>query len=77
MYNSYWIVEREKDYSDLEDELKYRLHPMISVDYYLSHLKEYERDRQWVLLLDQYLRNRQELLSSPESVNERSFEIWN
>ena len=77
LYNSYWIVEQEKDYSDLEDELKYRLHPMISVDYYLSHLKEYEQDRQWVLLLDQYLRNRQKLLSCPESVNERSFEIWN
>ena len=77
LYNSYWIVVQEKDYSDLEDELKYRLHPMISVDYYLSHLKEYEQDRQWVLLLDQYLRNRRELLSCPESVNERSFEIWN
>ena len=77
LYNSYWIVEQEKDYSDLEDELKYRLHAMISVDYYLSHLKEYEQDRQWVLLLDQYLRDGQELLSCPESVNERSFEIWN
>ena len=77
LYSAYWILEQKKDYSGLEEELKYRLHPMISVDYYLSHLKEYEQDRQWVLLLDQYLRNRQELLSHSESVNERSFEIWN
>lgn len=77
LYCSYWVIEQKKDYSILEEELKYRLHPMISVDYYLSHLKNYERDREFVLKLDKYLRTRQEMLSYPESVNERSFEIWN
>ena len=77
LYCAYWILEQKKDYGDLEEELKYRLHPMISVDYYLAHLEEYEQDHPWVLQLDKYLRNNQEMLSCPESVNERSFEIWN
>lgn len=74
---SYWIIEQKKDYSMLEEELKYQLHPMISVDYYLSHLECYAKDREFVLKLDQYLRTGQDMLSYPESVNERSFEIWN
>lgn len=77
LYRTYWVVEKKKDYSILEEEVKYRLHPMISVDYYLSHLEQYEQNREWVLLLDTYLRKKQEMLSYPESINERSFEIWN
>ena len=77
LYRSYWIIEEKKDYSALEEEVKYKLHPMISVDYYLSHLENYEKDREFVLLLNQYLRNNQKMLSYQESVNERSFEIWN
>ena len=77
LYCSYWKVEQDKDYSDLEEELKFQLHPMISVDYYLSHIKNYVQDRDYVLLLDQYLKEEQVHLSYSESVNERSFEIWN
>lgn len=77
LYRCYWIMEKKKEYPVLEEELKYKLHPMMSVDYYLSHLEQYEQDREWVLLLDAYLRNKREMLSYPESINERSFEIWN
>lgn len=77
LYRSYWVLEDKKDYSALEEELKYQLHPMISVDYYLAHIENYEQDRMFVLLLDGYLRDRREMLSYQESVNERSFEIWN
>lgn len=76
LYRSYWIVEEKRDYSALEEELKYHLHPLIKVDYYLSHIEQYEEDRSWVLLLDTYLRETREQLSFAESVNERSFEIW-
>lgn len=76
LYRSYWIIETKKDFSVLEEELKYKLHPMISVDYYLSHLENYEKDREFVLLLNHYLHESQKMLSFPESVNERSFEIW-
>lgn len=76
LFRSYWVLEQERDYSSLEEELKYQIHPMISVDYYLEHLENYQRDREFVLLLDKYLRGSQDLLAYPESVNERSFEIW-
>ena len=76
LYREYWLLEKEKDYGALEQELKYRLHPLISIDYYLSHLKNYEQDRQWILRLSEYLRQNREKLEDRESVNERSFEIW-
>ncbi len=77
LYREYWIVEAQEDHSILEEELKYGLHPLISVDYYFSHLKMYEQDRVWVQMLSAYLQNGQGALKSRESVNERSFEIWN
>ncbi len=76
LYRKYWLMEQETDYSIFEEELKYRLHPLISIDYYLSHLKTYEQDRQWILMLSEYLKNSREKLYHTESVNERSFEIW-
>lgn len=72
----YWLIEQERDYRIYEDELKYRLHPSISIDYYLSHLKNYEQERTWVLMLSEYLKRSKERLDDQESVNERSFEIW-
>lgn len=76
LYREYWVVEEKKDYSAFEEELKYQMTPQISVDYYLRHPDVYEKDRQWVLFLNDYLKNQKERLSYAESVNERSFEIW-
>lgn len=76
LYQEYWICEEKKDFSSLEEELKYQMTPLISVDYYLGHVENYEKDRKWVLLLNEYLKNEKEKLNYPESVNERSFEIW-
>lgn len=77
LHREYWMIETKKDYSALEEELKYRLVHLLSVDYYFSHLEAYEQDRPWVLMLNDYLLHRQESLNRRESVNERSFEIWN
>lgn len=77
LYREYWIVEVKKDYSALEEELKYGLSHLLSVDYYLAHPEVYEQDRQWVLMLNTYLLHRRPALKHRESVNERSFEIWN
>ncbi|MCI8300815.1 MAG: hypothetical protein HFI69_10785 [Lachnospiraceae bacterium] len=75
---SYWLAqEADPLQEELQEELKYKLVPLLSVDYYLSHLKEYKKDRPWVLLLNEYLLSRRDCLKQPESVNERSFEIWN
>ncbi len=76
LYREYWKIEPERDYYEYEDELKYRLHPLISVDYYLSHLERYEQDRVWILMLSEYLKQKRERLNYKESMNERSFEIW-
>lgn len=75
---SYWrIEEADTSYRELEEELKFHLEPLICVEYYLDHLEEYQNDRSFVLMLNEYLKNNRELLEQPESVNERSFEIWN
>lgn len=76
LYREYWFLEKKKDYSDLEEELKYQLLPLISIGYYLSHLDSYERDRPWVMMLNEYLKNKKSNLNHQVSVNERSFEIW-
>lgn len=76
LYNSYWILEKEKDYTVLEDELRYEVIPSISVDFYLNNPSQYEQDREWVLMLNDYLKDKRENLNRPESMNERSFEIW-
>ena len=77
LYREYWLMEEQKNYEELREELMYQLVPLLSVDYYLNHLSIYEQDRKWVLLLNTYLKERRELLEHQESVNERSFEIWN
>lgn len=77
LYLEYWLMEEQKNYEELREELTYQLVPLLSVDYYMNHPAAYEQDRKWVLLLNKYLKERRELLESRESVNERSFEIWN
>ena len=66
-----------KDQTFLLEELQYDLHPAISIGYYQKHLEQYERDREWVLLLNEYLKTKRENLHWQISQNERSFEIWN
>lgn len=77
LYREYWLLEEPKDYSSYIEEIKYTFSTMISVDYYLAHLDIYEEDRPWVLMLNEYLKANQNATLTPESVNERSFEIWN
>lgn len=76
LLQEYWLTEPKKDYSELEEELKYKILPPITVDYYLSHPKMYEKDRDWVKLLNEYLQQNREKLLYETSYNERSFEIW-
>lgn len=77
LYREYWIIEEKKDYSRFIEELKYSLSTKISVDYYLSHLDAYESERPWVLMLSEYLKENAGRTEISESLNERSFEIWN
>lgn len=76
LYRAYWLAEDGRDDGKLVEELTFALVPAISNDYYLRHLDQYEKERVWVLQLNEYLRDRRDALASPESANERSFEIW-
>lgn len=72
----FWEYEKEADYTELYEELKYRYHPRINTFYYREHPECYERDREKLQLLSDYLKDHSELLLVQETMNERSFEIF-
>lgn len=76
LFQRYWVWDQEQDNTELKEELRYQLVPAISNDYYLKHLSVYVKDRCFVLMLNEYLKHRQDSLANLESMNERSFEIW-
>lgn len=76
LYRKYWILEPQRDYSELIEELEYRLVPAISIDYYRNNVETYAQDRVWVLMLNDFWKNGKKSLKVPVSMNERSFEIW-
>lgn len=70
----YWTVEDDVDYSEYIDEINNKFHISMSVDYYLTHLDQYVKDRDNILLLNRWLWSKSG--GSRVSVNERSLEIW-
>lgn len=76
LYREYWLVEDLREHEEYIEELRYDIASDISVGYYLRHLESYEADREWVLLLNQYLKEKRETLQFTVSADERSFEIW-
>lgn len=74
LYREYWIIEEKQDVSRFVHELNYEIAPVISTDYYLAHIDQYIQDRQWVLLLNDAVKNRDFMTRMSE--NERSFDIW-
>lgn len=76
LYNSYMLIAPVVDYSEYKDELQYRLNPRLNIDYYLRNLKQYKKDRDYILDLNRYLNKSNHLLEDMVSPNERSFEIW-
>lgn len=76
LYNEYWVLGKKQDVSGYVEELEYLIIPAISTDYYLNHIQSYIEDREWVLLLNAFLKNDRKALRTARSLNERSFEIW-
>lgn len=76
LYRAYWILEEQEDNSQYMEELSYFYVSDIETTYYLKHINQYEEDRKWLLLLNQYLKTNRKNLEIPKSMNERSFEIW-
>jgi len=73
---NYWINPPAKDYSPLANELKYQLHPTIQNDYYLKNLKQYEKDRKFVQMLNDFAQLNPLNTNRAISLNERAYEIW-
>ncbi|MBQ8970177.1 MAG: hypothetical protein IJ073_02540 [Lachnospiraceae bacterium] len=76
MYKEYRLIEPERDYSELFEELRYRLSSEIRIDYYLRHPDIYEKERAWVLALSSWLQKNTAGEFPSVSINERSFAIW-
>ena len=83
LYREYWVTAGEKESEkntqkekEWLEELLYQMTPAISVDYYKEHLETYEKDREWVLSLNRYLKQIPVRERKKISVNERSFAIW-
>ena len=64
---AFWQYEEEKDYSEVIDELKYKLHPVLDTAYYRMHPDKYGDDRDKIKLLSDYLKNNSELLNIHEN----------
>lgn len=76
LYREYWIIEKKQDTTRYIEELSYNIVPTIATDYYHAHIDQYIQDRQWVLLLNAYIKNNKEKFMTHMSENERSFDIW-
>jgi len=73
---NYWINPPAKDYSHFIEELKYQLHPTLQNDYYLKNIKQYEKDRKSVQMLNRFIELNPQYTKRSISLNERAFEIW-
>lgn len=73
---AYWRYIEEKDYSEILNELKFKLHPLLDTSYYRAHPEKYEKDKKDIQHLSDYLKDHSELLAVKETMNERSFEIF-
>lgn len=76
LYKKYRILEKNKDYSELLDEINYKLSTKFSIEYYKNHIEKYKEHREDILKLNDFMTNRNFLLSTTISMNERSFQIW-
>lgn len=76
LYNRYTIVREENDYSKYIEELDYKIIPKLDVAYYRRNIERYKEDRKYILLLNDFLKNYEELLEIRISQKERSFQIW-
>ncbi|MBQ3666171.1 MAG: hypothetical protein II919_08720 [Lachnospiraceae bacterium] len=72
----YWWIEEDEDYSELMEEIKYRLSPDIQIEFYLKKPEVYKKEREFVLMLSEYLTHHKDRLDILISMNERSYDIW-
>lgn len=75
LYNKYRIIKKENNY---QNDLQYikKLYPSFNISKYVKHPEMYNKYKNQINLLSNFLWKNEELLRSPMSINERSFQIW-
>lgn len=76
LYKRYRIVYEEEDLSEYINELDYKLISRLNISYYKKNIKKYIEHRKYILMLNNFLKENEEMLKIPLSMNERSFQIW-
>jgi len=76
LYNAYWKLEEERDYSEIREEMIYKINPRLDLSYYQSRPEKYLADRENILHFSTYLTEQKDCLKVSETINERSFEIF-
>jgi hypothetical protein len=79
LYARYLEVDAKKDLQQYKNELQTSILPPLQIGYYMKHLAQYEKDRKYILALNDFLARPETLalLEVQVSLNERSFQIFN
>jgi hypothetical protein len=79
LYARYLEVDEKKDRQPYKKELQTYILPPLQIGYYMKHLAQYEKERTYILALNDFLANNEtaSLLEVKVSLNERSFQIFN
>ena len=73
---AFWEYVKEPDYGDVSEKLDFKLHPLLHTTYYRKHPEQFAQDEDKIMRLSTYLTEHIDLLELPETMNERSFEIF-
>ncbi|WP_061994617.1 Wadjet anti-phage system protein JetD domain-containing protein [Clostridium sp. ATCC 25772] len=76
LYERYRVIEEVEDNSFYLSELNYKISIKFDVSYYKKNINKYKEHRKYILLLDLFIKEKENLLEIPVSMNERSFQIW-
>ena len=72
----YWKILPDVDYTPYIEELQTAYSIYLHVSYYFDHLDIYGKEREDALMLNAFIKNKRDLLKTPVSYNERSFQIF-
>ena len=60
LYNAYWRLEEENDYSDIIEEMTYQISPLLDMSSYKTKPEKYLSDREKIQSLSNYLIKKKE-----------------
>lgn len=75
LHKRYQVIEIDNTGDGYISEIK-KLHPVFNIEGYLNSTNKYSNDRDTILKLNKFFRNKITLLEVPASINERSFQIF-